>query len=147
MNHLSKAKIILYLSAIFVAGGVTGAVWHQATATHGSKDKSPAPSPKRICDWLRERLQTEFQLNDEQVKTLEPLLEKRRRGMEEIRNKTIEEFEALKKNSNHEIAEALNLNPDQRAKLDRIDKGRRESSAQRNKTRDAPQTHEHDSPR
>jgi hypothetical protein len=138
MNHLSKGKIVLYLAAIFLAGGITGAVWHRASSSHDFKDKSPGPpSFKKICDRLRERLQTELNLDAEQVKTLEPLLEKRRKDMEDIRSKTIEQFEALKRSFNDEIADALKLTPAQRAKLDQIEKGRRDSSSgQRGKSHD-----------
>ena len=123
MKYLTKGKIVLYLAAIFLAGGITGAVfsWRES----GQKPWKP-PTPKGICDSFRDRLRSELGLTPQQLERLEPLLQKRVSSMEEIRTRTVKELEELIRTSDAEIAEALNLSADQRAKLQQMEKDRRE---------------------
>ena len=123
MKYLTKGKIILYLAAIFVAGGVTGAVigWREI-----KEKKWEPPTTKGICDYFRKRLQVELGLNADQVQQLEPLLQKRVKAMEEIRTRTVQQIDELLRTSDAEIADALKLTADQRAKLQEMEKNRRE---------------------
>ena len=123
MKYLTKGKIVLYLAAIFVAGGVTGAVisWRES----GEKKWKP-PTAKGICDSFRDRLRSELGLTPQQLERLEPLLQKRVATMEEIRTRTVKELEELIRTSDAEIANALNLTSDQRAKLQELEKSGRE---------------------
>ena len=123
MKYLTKGKIVLYLAAIFVAGGVTGAVigWRETKET-----KWEPPTTKGICDYFRKRLQVELGLNADQVQQLEPLLQKRVKAMEEIRTRTVQQIDELLRTSDAEIADALKLTADQRAKLQEMGKNRRE---------------------
>jgi len=120
MKYLTKGKIILYLAAIFVAGGVTGAVfsWRES----GEKKWKP-PTAKGICDSFRNRL-LELGLTPQQLERLEPLLQKRVTTMEEIRTRTMKDLEELIRTSDAEIADALNLTSDQRAKLQQMERDR-----------------------
>jgi Heavy-metal resistance len=123
MKYLTKGKIVLYLAAIFVAGGVTGAV----IGWCGTKEKKwEPPTTKGICDYFRKRLQVELGLNADQVQQLEPLLQKRVKAMEEIRTRTVQQIDELLRASDAEIADALKLTADQRAKLQEMGKNRRE---------------------
>jgi len=123
MKYLTKGKIMLYLAAIFVAGGVTGAV----IGWRGTKEKKwEPPTTKGICDYFRKRLQVELGLNADQVQQLEPLLQKRVKSMEEIRTRTVQQIDELLRTSDAEIADALKLTADQRAKLQEMGKNRRE---------------------
>jgi len=118
MNHLTKNKIIFYLALIFVAGGVTGAV----IGWGGANEKPPRPwDHKKICSKLRDRMQSELSLTSAQVQQLEPLLERRIKGVEEIRSRTVREIEGLFRKSNQEIAVALHLTPAQQAKLEQME--------------------------
>jgi hypothetical protein len=119
MKYLTKGKIVLYLAAIFVAGGVTGAVisWRE----NGEKKWKP-PTAKGICDSFRNRLRLELGLTPQQLERLEPLLQKRVTTMEEIRTRTVKELEGLICTSDAEIADALNLTSDQRAKLQQMER-------------------------
>jgi hypothetical protein len=122
MNHLTKSKIILYLALIFVAGGITGAVisWGE------TKQKSSRQwDHKKMCSHFRDRMQSELGLTTAQVQQLEPLLEKRVRGMEEIRSRTVKEIEELFHKSNEEIAAALQLTKAQRVKLEQMEDKRK----------------------
>ena len=123
MKYLTKGKIILYLAAIFVAGGVTGAVisWRETREKEWER-----PTQTKMCDWFRKRLQVELGLNANQVRQLEPLLQKRVKAMEEIRTLTVQQIDELLRTSDAEIADALKLTADQRAKLQQMGKNRRE---------------------
>ena len=121
MKYLTKGKIVLYLAAIFVAGGVTGGVisWRE----NGEKKWKP-PTAKGICDSFRNRLRSELGLTPQQLERLEPLLQKRVTTMEEIRTRTVKDLEELIRASDAEIADALNLSSDQRAKLQQMERNR-----------------------
>ncbi|MBI4326793.1 MAG: hypothetical protein HY674_16255 [Chloroflexi bacterium] len=123
MNLLTKGKIILYLAAIFVAGGISGGViaWKEA-----KQEMSRPPSPKKMCAFFRERLQAELKLTADQVQRLEPLLEKRVQEMEAVHSRTIGQIDELFRASNEEIARTLGLTPEQRLKLDEMEKKRAE---------------------
>jgi len=123
MKYLTKGKIILYLAAIFVAGGVTGAVigWRE------TRDKEwERPTQTKMCDWFRKRLQEKLGLDADQVRQLEPLLQKRVKAMEEVHTRTVQQIDELLRSSDAEIADALKLTADQRAKLQQMGKNRRE---------------------
>ena len=123
MKYLTKGKIVLYLAAIFVAGGVTGAVisWRETREKEWER-----PTQTKMCDWFRKRLQEELGLDADQVRQLEPLLQKRVKAMEEIRTRTVQQIDELLRTSDAEIADALKLTADQRAKLQEMGKNRRE---------------------
>ena len=124
MKYLTKGKIVLYLAAIFVAGGVTGAVI--SLRESGENNRKPTLTSKGICDSFRNRLREELGLTPQQLERLEPLLQKRVTTMEEIRTRTVKELEELIRTSDAEIADALNLTADQRAKLEQMERRARE---------------------
>jgi len=123
MKYLTKGKIILYLAAIFVAGGVTGAVisWRETREKEWER-----PTQTKMCDWFRKRLQEELGLDADQVRQLEPLLQKRVKAMEEVHSRTVLQIDELLRTSDAEIADALKLTADQRAKMQQMGKNRRE---------------------
>jgi hypothetical protein len=123
MKYLTKGKIVLYLAAIFVAGGVTGAVigWRETREKEWIR-----PTQTKMCDYFRKRLQEELGLSADQVQQLEPLLQKRVKAMEEIHTRTVQQIDELLRTSEAEIADALRLTADQRAKLQEMGKNRRE---------------------
>ena len=120
MKYVTKGKIVLYLAAIFLAGGVTGAVisWRET--------KWEPPTIEHMCGIFRKRLQEELGLNAAQVQQLEPLLQKRAKAMEEVRTRTMQQINELLRASDAEIVDALKLTPDQRAKLQEMEKNRHE---------------------
>ena len=123
MKYLTKGKIVLYLSAIFVAGGVTGGVigWRET-----KEKKWEPPTREGMCGYFRKRLQEELGLNADQVQQLEPLLQKRVKAMEEVHTRTVQQIDDLLRTSDTEIADALKLTADQRVKLQEMGKNRRE---------------------
>jgi len=122
MNHLTKSKLVLYLSVIFVAGGITGVAigWGEAR-----NQWTGPPDTKKICDHFRNLLHTELGLSSAQVAQLDPLLQKRAKGMAAIHSRTIKEIEDLIRASNEEIATVLQLTPEQRDKFEALEKRRR----------------------
>lgn len=138
MNHLTKNKIILYLALIFVAGGVTGAV----IGWGGAKEKSPRPwDRKKMCSQLRDRMQSELDLNSAQVQQLEPLLERRVKGVEEIRSQMVREIDELFRKSNKEIVVTLQLTPAQQAKLEQME-AKRQGERTGGRRRDSEKRHD-----
>jgi uncharacterized membrane protein YccC len=137
MNQLTKGKIILSLAVIFLAGGITGAVFSWGEAR---QKWSRPPSPKFICDHFRARLEQELGLTADQVRQLDPLLQKRVKAMEEIHKQAVHQIEELVRTSDEEIANALNLSPAQREKLQQLEKNRRARFGGKGR-RDGPPAH------
>ena len=123
MNHLTRSKVIVALTAIFVAGGISGGVvaWKEAR-----QELSRPPSPKKYCEHLRDKLRQELSLTEEQVKRLDPLLDKRARDMEAVHQQTIREFEMVRQEFNREMVSALALTEKQESRLQEMEKNRQE---------------------
>ena len=122
MNSLSKTKLILYLVAIFVAGGVTGAV----VALKADKQMmTEAPRPARLeTRYLRDRFQSKLGLTPEQSHVIEPILEKMSEDLKSIRQDATKRISAIMKTSYDQISKQLT--PEQRQKLDEMQKDHRE---------------------
>jgi len=120
MTGLSKTKLIFYLAAIFVAGGITGA----AIALKTSKQMlTEPPRPVRLeTRYLRERFQAKLALTPEQSKVIEPILEKMSEDLKSIRQDTTKRISAIMKTAYEQIGNELT--PDQRKKLEEMQKDR-----------------------
>jgi len=126
MSHLTKNKIIVYLAAIFLVGGVTGAV----LGWTGAKERWwHPPDGKTICDRVRHRLQSELNLRPDQVREINPILEKRAKEMDAIHSRTIKEIEEIVRSSNERIVKVLDS--PQRTKFEEMEKKRQESMRNR----------------
>jgi len=142
MNHLTKNKIIIYLATIFLVGGIAGGVLGWTGATH--KILEP-PSPKKMCEHTRDRLKAELNLTADQMRKIDPILEKRADEMESIHSRTIKEFEDLIRVSNDEIIGLLDES--QRAKFADLEKKRQEFMRNRFKPHGGPFGLRSDGPR
>ena len=120
MSSLSKTKLILYLLAIFVAGGVTGAM----VALKADKQMmTEAPRPARLeTRYLRDRFQSKLGLTPEQSLMVEPILEKMSEDLKSIRQDATKRISAIMKTSYDQIAKQLT--PEQRKKLEEMQKER-----------------------
>ena len=123
----SKQKIGSYLCLIFLAGGVAGGsiAW---TASTKQKQK-PAhskhfPDTKRMCDFMRQRLEERVGLTPEQVQKIEPLIEQSARDIRAIHDKTLQDVEDVIRRTHSEIA--ATLTPEQQARLVEFENERRE---------------------
>ncbi len=101
---MTKGRIALYLTVIFLAGAVTGA----AVGRGRFHRPPPAPrSPQQVCVHILNHLKTELGLRPDQVRQIEPLLERRARDIEGIQGRTMDEIEGVIRDSNREIVKVL----------------------------------------
>jgi hypothetical protein len=115
MNQLSKPKIILYLTGIFVAGMVTGAVITVVIGRHMMPNQA-----KMARHWTQE-LQTKLNLAPEQVRKIEPIINETLAGF-----KTIMANDALASLSNCNARIAVELKPEQMDKFRQLEKEQQE---------------------
>ncbi len=73
MNQLTSWKTVCYLAAIFLGGGVTGAV---ITAGTVKKKAFPPPDPAHIARHMRSRLQDRLQLTPAQMEKIDPIIDR-----------------------------------------------------------------------
>ncbi len=127
MNGLSKTKLMLYLAAIFVAGGVTGA----AIAVKTTKQMiEETPRPARFeSRYFKEKFQSKLDLAPEQSKAIAPILDKMCEDLKSVRQDTTKRISAIMKTSYEQIGKELN--PEQRKKLDAMQKERHEDRDRR----------------
>jgi Spy/CpxP family protein refolding chaperone len=123
LRELTKARIALYLAVIFLAGAISGA----ALGWRGARQRmSQPPSPQQMRDHLRDHLHRELHLTAEQQRQLEPILQKHAEEMKAIHGRTVEQIEARIRAFNEEITRVLALSPEQKAKLDELERRRQE---------------------
>lgn len=115
MNQLSKPKVILYLTGIFLAGMVTGAVLMVAIGRHLMPSQA-----KMARHWTRE-LQTKLELAPEQVEKIEPIINETLAGF-----KTIMADGALASLSNCNARIALELKPEQMDRFHQLEREQRD---------------------
>ena len=124
MNHLSKAKFISYLVAIFLAGGVTGAT--VAVSVTRQMVAEPPHSGRMDARYLKERFRSKLDLSPEQAEIVEPILEKTSEELKSIRAETSKRIGLVMKNSYELIGKELTS--EQRIKLEEMKKDRLENN-------------------
>jgi Spy/CpxP family protein refolding chaperone len=131
INGISKWKIVLYLAAIFAAGGVSG--WVVAAKTTKEKMLSP-PAPKEISTHFCDRLASKMSLSPDQSQKIR-----------EISERYAKEFDALRHEHGRRIRQAISnrnaeinaiLTPEQQAQFEQIERERREAFRDRERDRD-----------
>lgn len=140
---MSRAKVALYLTLIFLAGAIAGgAVVLSTPETFGMRGHhrpshgSPEDFANRLWDGMKERLK----LSAEQARTIEPIF---RTGFAEVRSiqeRSIEEVDAAIRRNQEEIA--THLNDEQRAEMQKMQQERRNFMIKRGKPGDAPSTNQ-----
>ena len=126
MNGLSKTKLFMYLAAIFIAGGVTGAT----VAVKASKQMAEAPRFGHLeAHYLKERFQSKLSLTPEQAQVIEPILEKVSDDLKGIRTDCTKRIGGIMKNAYEQIGKELTA--DQRVKLEQMKKDRPENNHRR----------------
>jgi Spy/CpxP family protein refolding chaperone len=114
-------KLVLLLTGIFLAGGVTGAL---LTAKFGRQWVGQRPAPGQWGDGHLRRLARHLELRPEQVEQLKPIV---RRNMEELgrlRAESMTESRAVFERMEREIS--AQLTPEQRSKFDEYNREARE---------------------
>ena len=130
MTHLTKAKLLLYLGMIFVAGGVTGAVISlSSTRTHATE---PTEVDK-MCDHMQKRLKAKLQLNPEQERKVQPILDGMTREIASVHKRTTEQVGTIISKAHENLARELT--PEQKLKLEEWKSERKENKQRRSKER------------
>jgi Spy/CpxP family protein refolding chaperone len=121
-----KWRLGLYVLAIFLAGGGTGAfiTWR----TCQGRAAMP-PSPVEIGARLRAQFQSRLDLTPEQVSKINPLIDQAMHRVEAIRTDTASHVFANVSNLHEQVL--LVLTPEQKAKFEQLERERRDYLRQR----------------
>ncbi|HZO84157.1 MAG TPA: hypothetical protein VFC26_03035 [Verrucomicrobiae bacterium] len=131
MNGVSKWKLVLYLAAIFAAGGVSG--WVVAAKTTKEKIFSP-PAPKEISSHFCERLFSRMNLSPEQSQKIKEISDRYAREVDNVRDEQSRRIRQAANNRNAQINAILT--PEQRTEFEQIERERREAYRNRERDRD-----------
>jgi Spy/CpxP family protein refolding chaperone len=121
MNGISKWKLVLYLAAIFAAGGVSG--WVVAAKTTKEKIFSP-PAPKEISSHFCDRLFSKMNLSPEQSQKIKEISDRYAKEVDGVRDEQWRRIRQAANNRNAQINAILT--PDQRTQFEQIERERRE---------------------
>ena len=126
MSSLSKWKLGVYVLAIFLAGGGSGAFvgWQMCRRT----PIAPAP-PAEIGAHLRARFQSRLALTPEQLQKIDPMIDEAMHRVEAIRKETASQVFA-NVTTLHEQVLAV-LTPEQKVKFEVLERERRERLLQK----------------
>ena len=122
MTGASRWKVLAYAVALFVAGGVIGAVVTYHTKTETSPFK--VGRIKEIADHIRQRLKTTLSLSEEQAQKIDPAIEKAAAELEASHLDCLTSICAALDNMHAAIAPQLSA--EQKEKLNQITVERRE---------------------
>ena len=131
MNGISKWKLVLYLAAIFAAGGVSG--WVVAAKTTKERIYSP-PAPKEISSHFCDRLFSRMNLSPEQSQKIKEISDRYAKEVDGVRDEQWRRIRQAAGNRNAQITAILS--PEQRAQFEEIERERRESLRNRDHDRD-----------
>ena len=120
MNSGGRWKLSLYLLALFLAGGGSGALiaWQVCRRT----PVAPLP-PAEIGARLRARFQSRLDLTPEQVQKIDPMIDQAMGRVEAIRHETASQVFANVSNLHEQVVTVLT--PGQKAKFEKLDRERR----------------------
>ena len=126
MSVGGKWKLGLYVLAIFLAGGGTGALITWETC----QGRAVKPlSPAEIGARLRTRFQSRLDLTPEQVNKVNPLIDQAMRQVEVIRMETASHVFANVSNLHEQVL--MVLTPEQKAKFEQLERERRQYLSQK----------------
>jgi Spy/CpxP family protein refolding chaperone len=129
-SGISKWKIVLYLAAIFAAGGVSG--WVVAAKTTKERIFSP-PAPKEISSHFCDRLFSQMNLSPEQSQKIKAISDRYAKEVDGVRDEQWRRIRQAANNRNAQINAILT--PDQRTQFEEIERERRESNRNRDRDR------------
>jgi Spy/CpxP family protein refolding chaperone len=121
MTAPGKWKLSLYVLAIFLAGGGSGALltWEVC-----QRRVAAPPTPAQIGARLRVRFQSRLGLTPDQAQKIEPMIEQAMRRVEVIRNETASHVFANVSNLHEQVLTVLT--PEQKAKFEELERERRD---------------------
>jgi len=120
MTPLGKWKLRLYVLAIFLAGGGSGAFlgWQACRRTL----VAPVP-PAEIGARLRARFQSQLALTPDQMRKIDPMIDQAMRRVEAIRAETAAQVFANVSNLDQQVRGVLT--PEQKLKFEALERERR----------------------
>ncbi len=126
MTQFRTWKLSLYVVALFVAGGGSGALvtWQVCRRT----PVAPLP-PAEIGARLRARFQSQLDLTPEQVQKIDPLIDQAMGRVEAIRRQTASQVYANVSNLHEQVL--VVLTPEQRVRFEQLERERRAYLRQR----------------
>jgi len=127
---MSKLKISLYLTALFLAGVVTGSfLTHQI----GKRIVAHMMQPSVMAEHWRRDLEGKLRLTPDQSQKIKPIIAD---GMETFRSAFHDQMQISLSNCNARIA--VELTPEQRAKFAEVEKEQQEFIRSRFKKENVP---------
>ena len=121
MTSISKRKLSLYVLALFLAGGGSGALigWQLCRRT----PVAPLP-PAEIGARLRARFQSRLGLTPDQAQKIAPMIDQAMRRVQAIREETASQVFANASNLHEQVLTVLT--PEQAVKFEELERERRE---------------------
>ena len=121
MTQFSKWKTIGYAAAIFVAGGISGG----ALGVYETRSQLSVPvRQQEMVQHLRNRLKARLGLSPDQMEKITPIIEGAAAQIRSIRLETFQRVNKVFDDSYAQISAVLT--PEQRTKLDKMQRERRE---------------------
>jgi Spy/CpxP family protein refolding chaperone len=126
MTSLSKRKLGVYVLAIFLAGGGSGALiaWKMCRRM----PVAPVPSAE-IGARLRARFQSRLDLTSDQAQKIDPMIDQAMRRVEAIRQETASHVFANVSNLEEQVRAVLT--PEQKMRFEELERERREHLRQK----------------
>lgn len=121
MNRLTKRRVALYLAFIFLAGAVSGGILMRTVGTERPPRRGP-PSVGKMCDHVRKRFQERLALTPEQMRKIDPIIERMGEELRAIHERSTAEVESVIQRTNAEIARELT--PEQRIQFEKMEQER-----------------------
>ena len=120
MNSALKWKLIAGFLLVFIAGGATGVFMTMSIGHHFMFGPHP---PGQAARMMKNRLQWQLRLTDDQMKKISPIVEKAGGQLEQIRGDTGKRVRETIAGVHREIAQYLT--PEQRERLKQMEQRQR----------------------
>jgi len=121
MKSTSTTRLLLYILALFVAGGATGAM----IAAKITKDRMfRTPSGLELASKMRDKLACRLQLTPEQLEKVDPIIRDAAAQMQALHRDWMKRIGQITKERNARMAPVLT--PEQQIKLEEMENERQE---------------------
>jgi Spy/CpxP family protein refolding chaperone len=121
MSPFSQWKTIAYAAAIFVAGGISGG----ALGVYVTKSHLQAPPREQeLALRMKTRLQNKLGLTPDQAAKIDPIVDNAAKDLRDLRARTFQGVNKIFEDTYSQISTILT--PEQRAKLEQMQKERRD---------------------
>jgi len=126
MNTTPKGRALSYIAAIFIAGLLAGGVLGGLTGFKlGTQRLAHPPRPDQMATNVRQRLQQDLKLTDEQVRQIAPGVDRFAREMGLVHSNTVERSIEVIRQMHRRVEEFLT--PEQKEKFRKVQQEREET--------------------